>query len=148
MRSVLGKFIQRKFGKKSYARYRDKLKKKESLEIFCEIYNVLRHESPDELGEALQDLLKSVQISVTISRRFFYVTVSFLVTILALSIMELSEYMLLGTAGVATIFYIYKVVEYICNRYCYSDVRIMLLYKIALFHLLEESSLQKEKHEI
>ena len=34
--------------------------------------------------------------------------------------------------------YLYKLSEYVANRYCDRDVRLVLIYKTALFHLLSE----------
>ena len=35
VKSVLGKLIQREFGKERYACYADKLKRKQSMDVFC-----------------------------------------------------------------------------------------------------------------
>ena len=52
-------------------------------------------------------------------------------------------------AGVAAgLIFLYKTCEFVKNRYCDRDIRIVLIYKIALFHLLEESCLQEEQHEL
>ena len=44
VKSVLGKLIQREFGKERYACYADKLKRKQSMDVFCDIYEKLRSE--------------------------------------------------------------------------------------------------------
>ncbi len=40
--------------------------------------------------------------------------------------------------GALTVMYFYKLAEYMRNRYCDRDVRLVLIYKTALFHLLSE----------
>ena len=40
--------------------------------------------------------------------------------------------------GALTLMYFYKLAEYMRNRYCDRDVRLVLIYKTALFHLLSE----------
>lgn len=148
MKSVLGKLIQQEFGKDGYTRYTEKLNKKESMDIFCEIYEKLRHESSDDLNHALKKLLDSVQVSIRISRNFWYITLGFVVTAATLLLLGLPTVVLYASWAVAGGCYLYKAVEFFRNRYCDRDVRIILIYKIALFHLLEESCLQKEGHEL
>lgn len=148
MKSVLGKLIQQEFGKDGYARYTEKLNKKESMDIFCEIYEKLRHESSDDLNHALKKLLDSVQVSIRISRNFWYITLGFAVTAVTLLMLGLPAIVLYVAWSVAGVCYLYKAVEFFRNRFCDRDVRIVLIYKIALFHLLEESCLQKEGHEL
>ena len=52
VKSVLGKLIQREFGKERYACYADKLKRKQSMDVFCDIYEKLSHSSEEELDLA------------------------------------------------------------------------------------------------
>ena len=66
-------------------------------------------------------------------------------TLLFLGLPAVILYTALAATGLC---YVYKVMEFMCNRYCDRDVKIVLIYKIALFHLLEESCLQNEGHEL
>ena len=70
VKSVLGKLIQREFGKERYACYADKLKRKQSMDVFCDIYEKLSHSSEEELDLALKGLLDTVQLRCL--RLFFY----------------------------------------------------------------------------
>lgn len=148
MKSVLGKLIQRRFGCERYTIYTEKLNKKESMDIFCDIYRNLCQQSQEDLNNALKELLGYVQMSIRISRNFLYITMGYMVAMAMLLLMELSWVILLPSLAVVSICYLYKLIEFVRNRYCDRDVRIVLIYKIALFHLLEESCLQKEGHEL
>lgn len=148
MKSVLGKLIQRRFGCERYTIYTEKLNKKESMDIFCDIYRNLCQQSQEDLNNALKELLGYVQMSIRISRNFLYITMGYMVAMAMLLLMELSWVILLPSLAVVSICYVYKLIEFVRNRYCDRDVRIVLIYKIALFHLLEESCLQKEGHEL
>lgn len=143
MQSVLGKLIQREFGKERYYIYSDKLSKKESMDIFCDIYETLQKQSADNLNESLKGLLDSVQTSVRISRNFVAISIGAFAAVLLLLCAGLSYYVLVPAVGLIGLCYAYKLAEYIKNRYCDKDVKIVLIYKIALFHLLEENCLQK-----
>ncbi len=148
MKSVLGKLIQRRFGCERYTIYTDKLNKKESMDIFCDIYRNLCQQSQEDLNDALKELLGYVQMSIRISRNFLYITMGYMVAVAMLLLLELSWMILIPSLAVVSTCYLYKLVEFVRNRYCDRDVRIVLIYKIALFHLLEESCLQKEGHEL
>lgn len=148
MKSVLGKFIQREFGKERYCCYADKLRKKESMDIFCDIYEKLQHKDSEMLNEALRELLETIQTSIRISKNFLYITMGCVVAILTLLFLALPVKILFSSLIAVSICYLYKLVEFFSNRYCDKDVKIVLIYKIALFHLLEESCLQREGHEI
>lgn len=148
MKSVLGKLIQRRFGCERYTIYTEKLNKRESMDIFCDIYRNLCQQSKEDLNDALKELLGYVQMSIRISRNFLYITMGYIVALAMLLLLELSWMILLPSVTVISVCYLYKLVEFVRNRYCDRDVRIVLIYKIALFHLLEESCLQKEGHEL
>ena len=148
MKSVLGKLIQQEFGREGYARYTEKLNNKQSMDIFCDIYEKLRHESSEDLNYALKKLLLSVQSSIRISRNFLYIVFGFAVTMITLLRLGLPMAVLVVAGGAAGICFGYKTIEFFRNRYCDRDIRIVLIYKIALFHLLEECCLQKEGHEL
>ena len=140
MKSVLGKFIQKEFGKERYCCYAAKLRKKESMDIFCDIYENLQQKD--------SELLETIQTSIRISKSFLYISMGCVVTILALVLLSLSANILFPALIAVCVCYCYKLVEYFTNRYCDKDVKIILIYKIALFHLLEEKCLQNEGHEI
>ena len=148
MKSVLGKLIQRRFGCERYTIYTEKLNKKESMDIFCDIYRNLCQQSQEDLNDALKELLGYVQMSIRISRNCLYITMGYMVAVAMLLLLELSWMILIPSLAVVSTCYLSKLVEFVRNRYCDRDVRIVLIYKIALFHLLEESCLQKEGHEL
>ncbi len=118
------------------------------MDIFCDIYRNLCQQSQEDLNDALKELLGYVQMSIRISRNFLYITMGYMVAVAMLLLLELSWMILIPSLAVVSTCYLYKLVEFVRNRYCDRDVRIVLIYKIALFHLLEESCLQKEGHEL
>ena len=148
MKSVLGKLIQREFGRQRYDIYTEKLRRRESMDIFFDIYENLRHQSPEGLNESMKGLLESVQSSIRISRNFMRITITGILAVLVLLCLGLSSYILYPSLAILATGYLYKLAEYIKNRYCDRDVKIVLIYKIALFHLMEESCLQKENRNV
>lgn len=138
MNSVLGKLIQKEFGRSRYKIYCNKLERKECMDIFCDIYLDLNRSSEEHLSDRLLDLLRTVQLSVKISQIFYYITAGFIIAILALSIMPAMLEVKVVAMGVLMAMYLFKLTEYVANRYCDRDVRLVLIYKTALFHLLSD----------
>ncbi len=138
MKSVLGKLIQKEFGRNKYRIYCYKMDRKECMDIFCDIYHDLNHIPDDNLSDKLLNLLRTVQLSVKISQIFFYVTVGFVLAVLALSLMPVMVEIKSVAIGVLVAVYFYKLAEYVRNRYCDRDVRLVLIYKTALFHVLSD----------
>ena len=136
--SVLGKLIQKEFGRSRYKIYCNKLERKECMDIFCDIYLDLNRSSEEHLSDRLLDLLRTVQLSVKISQIFYYITAGFIIAILALSIMPAMLEVKVVAMGVLMAMYLFKLTEYVANRYCDRDVRLVLIYKTALFHLLSD----------
>ena len=58
MKSVLGKLLEKEFGRERYRIYTEKLNKKESMDIFCDIYGSLREQPEEQLNQALYNLLE------------------------------------------------------------------------------------------
>ncbi len=138
MNSVLGKLIQKEFGRNKYKMYRAKLGKKECMDVFCDIYSELIRTSDEKRSDKLLQLLKTIQLSVKISEVFWYVTVGYAIAMLILVCMPTWMVIKVASMGVLTIVYGYKLYEYVKNRFCTEDVRLVLIYKTALFHLLSD----------
>ena len=117
MRSVWGKLIQNEFGKE--------------------------RRSKEDLNHSLRKLLTSVQMSMSISKNFLRITLAEIVAVMVLLLAGLQPLVLYPAILVLAAMYIFKLMEYMKNRFCEVDIKIVLIYKIALFHLLEENSLQK-----
>lgn len=138
MNSVLGKLIQKEFGRSKYKIYCTKLERKECMDIFCDIYLELNRISEEKLSMRLLNLLRTVQLSVKISQVFFYITIGFAVAIVLMAAMPLLVEIRAMGIGILTVMYFYKLMEYLRNRYCDRDVRLVLIYKTALFHLMSD----------
>ena len=129
MVSVLGRLMQKEFGRKRYREYCAKLKEKECMDIFCDIYFVLIENKEEHLDRRLLNLLQTVRLSVTISRLFGVISAGFTAAVLFPEIK-------LVALSILVLVYGYKTIEFLKNRYCDKDVRLVLIYKAALFHLL------------
>lgn len=134
----MGKLIQKEFGRSKYKLYCNKLDQKECMDIFCDIYFDLNRSSEEYLSDRLLNLLRTVQLSVKISQVFFYITAGFAASVLILSLMPAVLEIKVAAMGILMVLYLFKLMEYVTNRYCDRDVRLVLIYKTALFHLLSD----------
>ncbi len=106
------------------------------MDIFCDIYFVLIENSEEHLDRRLLNLLQTVRLSVTISRLFGVISAGFAAAILFLICMPLLPGIQFVALSILVLVYGYKTIEFLKNRYCDKDVRLVLIYKAALFHLL------------
>ncbi len=137
MTSVLGKLIQRELGREKYVRYRNTLKEKRSTDVFCDIYLSLYEKDIDELSAMLGRLLETVHTSVAISKKFSFLLIAYVFLMGSLFFLLPINVIMISAMAVATVCLLYKVWEFITNRYCNRDVRMVLIYKSVLFHLID-----------
>ena len=120
----------------------------------CLLYTSISEKAVEGTAESLDTKLNWVTYEEDvykrqgISRNFIYIVTGFAVTVLTLVFLQLPAVVFAITAVTAGLIFLYKTCEFVKNRYCDRDIRIVLIYKIALFHLLEESCLQEEQHEL
>ena len=138
MVSILGKLMQKEFGRKRYKEYCAKLKKKECMDIFCDIYFVLTKNSEEHLSRRLLNLLQTVELSVTVSRLFRYISMGFGLAVIFFFCLPFLPEIQIAALGTLLLLYSYKTIEFLKNRYCDKDVKLVLIYKSALFHLLSD----------
>lgn len=103
------------------------------MDVFCDIYEKLSHSSEEELDLALKGLLDTVQQSIGISRNFIYIVTGFVVTVLTLVFLQLPAVVFAITAVTAGLIFLYKTCEFVKNRYCDRDIRIVLFIRLLSF---------------
>lgn len=136
--SVLGKLICKELGKEKYNKYFDCLNERRSTEVFCDIYLELRGKDIVALSEMLSRLLETMHLSVKINRRFLFNVLFYFGTVVIMFLVLPKNTIFYVSALAATVCLIYKCGEFLRNRYCDKDIRMVLIYKSVLFHLLQE----------
>ncbi len=140
MVSVLGKLICRELGREKYNHYLKCLDEKQSTEIFCDIYFEICQRTEVDRAQMLLHLLDTVHLSIRISRHFYLMVLSYVIFIIGILILLPFNIVMMGAFSLATICILYKLVEFLINRYCDRDIRMILIYKCVLFYLLGEDS--------
>lgn len=134
--SVLGKLICKEMGRKKYRSYVKSIKEKKSAEVFCDLYMELQTIDEQTKAEMLLRLLNTVHMSVWISKRFLVNLLFYLVIMVVIFLILPINFIMAGTMTMATLAIAYKLIEFLVNRYCDNDIRMILIYKSVLFHFL------------
>lgn len=138
MTSVLGKLICKELGKEKYNNYFKSLDSKHATEVFCDIYMELKEKDDEVLNGMLLRLLETVHTSVRISRRFLISVCVYFFTMAVIFFLLPINLIMFLLMSIATGCIVYKVMEFLINRYCDRDIRIVLIYKSVLFHLMQD----------
>jgi hypothetical protein len=136
--SVLGKLICRELGREKYRVYFESLEDRDTTEVFCDIYLELREKDDEMLNQMLVRLLETVHASVRINRRFFFILGIYILTMAMIFFLIPMNVIMFMSMIMATCCLIYKVIEFLSNRYCDKDIRMVLIYKSVLFHLMQD----------
>ncbi len=142
MGSEFQKLIRKVFGRKAYVKYatfvRNNIRRRteESRTVYNEIYKGLEGISPDIL-KAMHEQLTEVMIDVVrIGKNFYLAAVTCIAAIAFLLIMSLDYPVTVISVTLISTVFLYKLYEFLVNKFCYVDARIILVYKTALENLL------------
>lgn len=149
MINVLKKMLRQELGRAKYSEYAACIKKniKESkrdmTEIFNDIYQVLREKEIKELAQAQEHLNRSMFEVFKIGRNYLGAFLIYLVAFVLLA-----EYAIQIVAVPCMILlsglFLMKTYEFLVNKFCYVDARMVLIFRAALEQAIVEQR-QKEK---
>lgn len=149
MINVLKKMLRQELGRAKYSEYAARIKKniKESkrdmTEIFNDIYQVLREKEIKELAQAQEHLNRSMFEVFKIGRNYLGAFLIYLVAFVLLA-----EYAIQIVAVPCMILlsglFLMKTYEFLVNKFCYVDARMVLIFRAALEQAIVEQR-QKEK---
>lgn len=148
--NVFKKCLRKEFGKNKYLYYvriceeeiaqkNDKPSRLEDKEIFKDMYEVLRRKSEEYIAESVQNLSDVLFTAIQIGKKFasvlaFYIGANILVLALGLD-----YYVTCISLALMGVCFIYKLVEFLSNKYCFIDAYIIMIYKSVLEKLAGRS---------
>lgn len=145
------RLLKSQFGKKSYAGFVRSVKAGLNSttiiqkDVYHEIYHRLKTLQPGALigkHRQLEDVIAHV---VRIGRMYSLAAGVYLAALAVLMLYgTVPLYTFIGII-LLTLTFAVKTGEYLGNKFCYVDVRIMINYKTALEHLILESEVQKDE---
>ena len=143
------RLLKRQFGKKSYAAFVRSVKAGLNSttiiqkDVYHEIYRSLKLLQPGILLCKHRQLEEVIARVVRIGKQYSLATGVYLAAVAALLVFgTVPLYTCIGLFLITLAFAI-KTGEYLGNKFCYVDVRIVINYKTALEHLILEAEVQK-----
>lgn len=148
MVNVFRKLIRREFGDKKYNQYvgsyhRKMLEKNfdyrnlQNEEIYNDIYNNLKDKDLESLKKMFDRLTEAMLMVVKISRTYFTNLIVFLAGAFFLISRDLVPWVTIVSIILMGCCFLYKTYEYVANKFCYIDARIIIVYKSVLDQLLK-----------
>ena len=143
MKSVFQKCLRKDFGKHEYKRYvalsRRELKGQKPNElsfvnkpVYQRMYRHLMAESPDRRAQRAEGLLKALYKALRIGQRFVPVTIVYVIANFLLIGLKLDYVVTCISLAVLGISFLYKLTEYLTNRYCFIDAYLVMVYRAVL----------------
>lgn len=149
--NVFRKCLQRHMGNNRYASYvnscRDSFSKngisqfaKMSKPIFDDMYEQLKKENKNNISERLLDMLGTLKTAFRITRYFALVFLAYLLGNIALLMLSLDYQVTCVSMVLMGVCFLYKVIEFVSNKYCAVDAYLFMIYKSALEKIAKETS--------
>lgn len=148
MVNVFRKLIRKEFGDKKYNQYvgsyhRKMLEKSfdyrnlQNEEIYNDIYNDLKDKDLESLKKMFDRLTEAMLMVVKISRTYFTILLVYLAGTFFLISRDLVPWVTIVSIILMSFCFLYKTYEYVANKFCYIDARIIIVYKSVLDQLLK-----------
>lgn len=147
MVNVFRKLIRKEFGESKYNQYVGSYHKRmiersydyrnlQNEEIYNDIYNSLKDKDIESLKSMFERLTEAMLLVVKISRTYFTIFVVYLAGAFFLISRDLVPWVTVIGIVLMSACFLYKTYEYLANKFCYIDARIVIIYKSVLDQLL------------
>ena len=149
--NVFQKCLRRQMGNNRYTDYVDTCRKNfsnanvsqlasGSKPIFDDMYELLKEENKAGISERMRDMADTVAIAFRITRYFAFVLITYLLGNIVLLTLNLNYYVTCVSVLLMGICFLYKLVEFVSNKYCVLDAYLFMIYKSVLEKLSKEVS--------
>ena len=121
------------FSKEGVARFAQN-----SKPIFDDMYELLKKENEEKISERLSDMLITLKTAFRITRYFALVFLAYIAGNIALITLELNYEVTCISIVLMGICFLYKLIEFVSNKYCVLDAYLFMIYKSALEKVAKE----------
>lgn len=151
--NVFRKCLKKEFGKSRYGLYvllcQEELKKQEPQEelhldskaVYQDMYEHVMKLKKEEIDQKRENLMLTLVKAFQIGRQFWFVFFFYLMASLALIVMGLHPMVTNISLVLMGICFLYKTYEFVCNKFCFVDAYLVMVYKT----VLERASSQEAK---
>lgn len=147
--NVFQKCLRRQMGNSRYFSYAEACRKNfensslsqlsaDSKPIFDDMYNRLKEENKAGIAERMKDMMETLAAAFRITKYFACVFMAYLAGNIALLVLELDYYVTCVSIALMGICFLYKLVEFLSNKYCVMDAYLFMIYKSVLEKLAKE----------
>ena len=147
MANVFRKLIRKELGELNYHRYSSFIKKnidKRSIDerindsqiIFNDMYEKLKYRDISSISKMHKRLNDTMLLAFRISKNFVFAFLVYLMATLYMLLKPMNPELMTISLILVNICFIYKVYEFISNKFCYVDAQLILVYKAVLDRLI------------
>ncbi len=143
MHNVFHKCLKKAFGEQEYAKYVKMCKEElvgqnhtmisyENKPVYQKMYQILQQENQESLKERAERLMETMYLAFQIGRRFASVILFYVIANFVLIGLELDYYVTCVSLALVGVCFLYKLVEFMKNKYCFVDAYLVMVYKAVL----------------
>lgn len=141
--NVFRKCLRKQFGKSKYMSYvqmceEEVLKssstkiKIEDKKIFQDMYEQLKGKNGEYIKERKELLAETLYLALQIGRKFFSVFIFYVAANIVLLALQLNYAVTCLSVTLMGVCFLYKLVEFLSNKYCFIDAYLIMVYKSVL----------------
>ncbi len=151
MANVFKKLIRKELGEVNYHRYSSCIKKNidsrmtESQAIFNDMYEKLKSRDIKSLSRMHKRLNDTMLLAFRISKNFFFAFLFYLLASVYLILQGMSTELTFLSIMLINLCFVYKIYEFISNKFCYIDAQLILVYKAVLDRIILNERKRKEE---
>lgn len=140
--NVFKKLISKEMGEVNYHRYFSFLKKNmeakkvDSQALYNDMYEKLKYRDYKSITKMHRRLNDTMLLAFRISKNFFFAFIVYLAATVFLVTKDLQPQLILFSMISMNICFVYKIYEFIVNKFCYIDAQIVLIYKAVLDRII------------
>jgi hypothetical protein len=103
-----------------------------SKPIFDDMYNQLKEENKARIAERMRDLLDTLSTAFRITQYFIFVILAYVLANVVILALDLDYYVTCVSIALMGVCFLYKLVEFVSNKYCVLDAYLIMIYKSVL----------------
>lgn len=141
--NVFKKCLRKEFGKKGYEKYvklfseeiGDKKNVRLNIEdkkIYKDMYEILSKDSETVIKEKLENLSVTLYNALQIIRKFSGILFVYALANIVLLMLELDYYVTCASIAILGVAFLYKLLEFLENKFCFIDAYLIMIYKAVL----------------
>lgn len=104
----------------------------EKRKVYHKMYDILKQKNPETIAKMSEHMTQTLGQAFRIGRQFFSVVVFYIVANCILIGLDLNYTVTCVSLALTGICFLYKLIEFLTNKYCFVDAYLMMVYKAVL----------------